>query len=206
MGRVDVRAIRRKQILEATKRLIVEKGWTEISILDICQEAGISSGVLTYHFRDKDEILFTFLEEVLAQIEAHSYRAVSSAYSLQEDISTFLAILPSLQKAEPHFPSILIQLVATSLHRPEIADRLHRLFRSIRQHKIDEWKAAGVFNEQGNDGEVLVSMLHSIALGVVLSGPFLGIELPLERAIQETERIMLACFPSSNPSSQAASS
>lgn len=206
MGRVDVRAIRQKQILEATKRLIVEKGWAEISILDICQEAGISSGVVTYHFRNKDEILFTFLEEFLAQIEAHSYRAVPGAYSLQEDVGTFLAILPSLQEAEPHFPSILIQLVAASLQRPEIADRLHRLFRSIRQHKIEEWKAAGVVNEQGDEGLVLVSMLHSVILGVALAGPFLGIDLPLERLMLETRRILQTCFLSLNPSPQATSS
>lgn len=206
MGRVDVRAIRRKQILEATKRLVVEKGWPEISILDICQEAGISSGVLTYHFRNKDEIMLTLLEEFLAQIEAHSYRAVPGAYTLQEDISTFLAILPSLQEAEPHFSSLLIQLVAASLHRPEIADRLHGLFGSIRQKKIEEWKAAGVVNEQGDDGLVLVSMLHSVILGVALAGPFMGIDLPRERLMQETKRILLACFPSSNPSSQATSS
>jgi hypothetical protein len=45
-------------------------------------------------------------------------------------------------------------------------------------------------------------MLHSVILGVVLAGPFLGIDLPRERLMQETRRILLACFPSSNPSSQ----
>jgi AcrR family transcriptional regulator len=206
MGRVDVRAIRRKQILEATKRLVVEKGWTEISILDICQEAGVSSGVVTYHFRNKDEIIFTFLEEFLAQIEAHSYRALPGTYTLQEDISTFLSIQTSQLEAEPHFPSLLIQLVAASLHQPEIADRLHEFFRRIRQRKIDEWRAAGIVNEQGDDGLVLVSMLHSVILGVMLGGPFLGIDLPPERLMQETRRILLACAPSSNPPSQATSS
>jgi AcrR family transcriptional regulator len=205
MSRVDVRTIRRKQILEATKRLVIEKGWTEISVLDICREAGISSGVLTYHFRNKDEIMFTLVEEVLAQIEAYSYQAVPGAYTPQEDINTFLGILASLGEAEPHFASLLIQVVAASLHRPEIAERLHKLFSTIRHHKIEEWKAAGVVNEQGDDGLVLVSMLHSIALGVALAGPFMGIDLPLERVIQETRRVMLACFPSSNPSSQTTS-
>jgi AcrR family transcriptional regulator len=202
MGRVDVRGIRRKQILDATKRLVVEKGWTEVSILDICHEAGISSGVITYHFRNKDEIMFALLEEFLDQIEAHSYRAVAGAYTLEEDISTFITILTSLQEAEPNFPSLLIQLVAASLHRPEIAKRLHGLFQTARQQKIEEWKTFGVVSSQGDDGVVLVSMLHSVILGVMLGGPFMGIDLPRERLMQETKRILLACFPPSNPSSQ----
>jgi hypothetical protein len=140
--------------------------------------------------------MFTLLEEFLAQIEAHSYRAAPVAYTLQEDISTFLALQTSLQEAEPHFPTLLIQLVAASLHRPEIAERLHGIFKRIRQQKIEEWKAAGVVNEQGDDGEVLVSMLHSVILGVMLGGPFLGIDLPHERLMQEVRRVLLACIPS----------
>ena len=89
MNRVDVRGIRRKQILDATKRVVVEKGWTEVTILDICHEAGISSGVITYHFQNKDEIMFALLEEILAQIKAHSYRAMPGVYTPEEDISTF---------------------------------------------------------------------------------------------------------------------
>lgn len=205
MNRVDVRGIRRKQILEATKRLVVEKGWTEISIQDICQEAGVSSGVVTYHFQNKDEIMFTLLEDFLGQIEALSYRAVNGVYTPEEDISTFMTILTSLQETEPNFPSILIQLVAASLHRPEIADRLHRIFGKARQQKIDEWKAAGVVSEKGDDGLVLVSMLHSVILGVLLGSPFMGIDLPRKRLMQETKRILLACFPKSNPSSQETS-
>jgi AcrR family transcriptional regulator len=205
MDRVDVRGIRRKQILDATKRLVVEKGWTEISILDICHEAGVSSGVVTYHFQNKDEIMFTLLEELLGQIEAHSFRPVRSAYTPEEDISTFLTILTSLQEVDPNFPSLLIQLVAVSLHRPEIAERLHGLFNKARQQKIKEWKAFGVVSRQGDDGLVLVSMLHSVILGVMLAGPFMGIDLPRERLMQETKRILLACFPSSNPSSQVMS-
>lgn len=50
----------------------------------------------------------------------------------------------------------MIQLVAVSLHRPEIAERLYGLFKRIRQQKEEEWKAARMVNEQGDDGEVLV--------------------------------------------------
>jgi AcrR family transcriptional regulator len=178
MSRVDVRAIRRKQILEAAERLTVERGWTEISILDICQEAGVSSGVLTYHFHNKDEIMFTLLEEFIVRIYAHLNTAVRDTHTPQEDVSTFLAALSALMEAEPHFPTLLIQFVAASLNRPEIAEKLHGLFRTIRQRRIEEWKSAGVINEPEDEALVLMSMLHVVALGLALGRPFLGIDLP----------------------------
>jgi AcrR family transcriptional regulator len=206
MGRVDVRAIRRKQILAAAERLAIQRGWTEITILDICQEAGISSGVLTYHFRNKDEIMFTLLEEFIARIDTHLNQAVRGAQTPQEDVSNFLAALTDLLEAEPHFPPLLIQFVAASLNRPEIAERLHALFATIRQRKVEEWRSTGMIGEQEEDQALSrVSMLHAIALGAVLGRPFLGIDLPGAPLMQEVSRLMLACFPVSITAPQATS-
>src|SRR5215472_1942580 len=64
MGRIDVHGIRREQILAAAEHLLASKGWAGTTFADICKEAGISNGVLTYHFKDKDEILLAVLENV----------------------------------------------------------------------------------------------------------------------------------------------
>jgi len=206
MSRVDVRKIRRKQILEAAERLAVERGWAEITILDICEEAGVSSGVLTYHFRNKDELLFSLLEEFIARIDGHLNKAVRGSQTPEEDVSSFLQALTALLESEPHFPLLLIHFVSISLNRPEIAERLHAIFARIRQRKIDELRASGITSgREHDDALVLVSMLHIVALGVALGQPILGINLPRERLIQEARRILLACFPSSNTISQGAS-
>lgn len=203
MGRVDVRTIRRKQILEAAERLAVERGWTEITILDICQEAGISSGVLTYHFQNKDEIMMALLEELITRIDTHLNKAVRSARTPEEDIDNFLQALTTLLETDPHFPPLLIHFVAASLSRPEIAQRLHTLFAAIRQRKIEELRSAGYGSEGEHDEALaLVSMLHIVALGLMLERPFLGIDLPRERLIQEARRLLLTCFSPVRTASQ----
>jgi AcrR family transcriptional regulator len=195
MGRVDVRAIRRKQILQAAERLAVERGWAEITILDICQEAGISSGVLTYHFQNKDEIMLTLLEELIVRIDAHLNKAVRSAQTPEEDVGNFLQALTTFLDTDPNFPLLLIHFVAVSLSRPEIAKRLHELFATIRQRKIGELRAAEFAGEKEQDDvSVQVNMLHIVALGVVLGRPFMGIDLPRERLMEEARRVLLACF------------
>ena len=42
---------------------------------------------------------------------------------------------------------------------------------------------------------VVVSMLHTVVLGVLVVQPFMGIDLTNARLIQEARRILLACFP-----------
>lgn len=48
---------RRAQIIAAATEVVAEVGYARASLARIAQHAGISKGVVTYHFRSKDEIL-----------------------------------------------------------------------------------------------------------------------------------------------------
>ncbi|QBD83015.1 TetR/AcrR family transcriptional regulator [Ktedonosporobacter rubrisoli] len=197
MSRVDVRSIRRKQILDAAERLAVKRGWAEITILDICQEAGVSSGVLTYHFQSKDEIMLALLEEFIGRLDTHLNKAVRGSKTPEEDINNFLQALTMSLEDDPHFPPLLIHFVAASLSRPEIAERLHALFGAIRERKIEELRAMEAVGEEEKDKVlILVNMLHIVTLGVVLARPILGIDLPYERLTEEARSLLLMCFSS----------
>lgn len=50
---------RRREILEATWRVIAEKGVEAATIREIAKEAGYSAGVLAHYFTNKDEILIS---------------------------------------------------------------------------------------------------------------------------------------------------
>lgn len=191
-NRIDVRSIRREQILEAAEQLAIERGWEQITILDICQKAGVSSGVLTYHFKNKDEILYTLLDVFIGRIDLHLNTATRGRMSLQEDINGFLQGLETLLVSEPHFPYLLIHFAAASLNRPKIAEKLKTLFAGFRHRKLEEWNAAGILtNREKDDNLILISMLHIVSLGVVLGRPIIGIDLPHDRLIQEVKRVML---------------
>ena len=47
----------RGRILGATAELIAEAGWSGFSTRDIAARAGVTQGVVTYHWRSKDESL-----------------------------------------------------------------------------------------------------------------------------------------------------
>jgi AcrR family transcriptional regulator len=57
MPRPIVRTQRREQIIRAALRLVRREGVHGFTTTDVADEAGVSRGILHYHFRDKEEIV-----------------------------------------------------------------------------------------------------------------------------------------------------
>lgn len=53
-----IEEIRRIELIEAAYRIFIQDGLKGLTTTRICQEAGMSQGILTYYFKDKDEVLF----------------------------------------------------------------------------------------------------------------------------------------------------
>ena len=49
----------REKIFQAAKRILQKKGYEELSIKNICEEAGVSNGSFYHHFKTKDDLLST---------------------------------------------------------------------------------------------------------------------------------------------------
>ncbi|ACV21781.1 TetR/AcrR family transcriptional regulator [Slackia heliotrinireducens] len=61
---VKTRAALREALIELTE----ERGWNGFSINDLCERANINRGTFYNHYRDKDELMMAFQDEVLEQI------------------------------------------------------------------------------------------------------------------------------------------
>ena len=48
---------RRIELIDATLRCIIKEGHAGLSVRKVCQEAGVSAGLLTHHFSGKDELI-----------------------------------------------------------------------------------------------------------------------------------------------------
>src|ERR1700709_982921 len=65
-----VEAVRQKQIIEAAITVVAREGYVRASMARIAQEAGLSKGLLSYHFRNKDHLLDQALRTTFAAITA----------------------------------------------------------------------------------------------------------------------------------------
>ena len=53
----------KERIFRAAKQILKKKGYEELSIKNICEEAGVSNGSFYHHFKTKDDLLSYYIEE-----------------------------------------------------------------------------------------------------------------------------------------------
>ena len=53
----------KERIFQAAKHILQKKGYEELSIKNICEEAGVSNGSFYHHFKTKDDLLSYYIEE-----------------------------------------------------------------------------------------------------------------------------------------------
>ena len=51
------------KIFKAARHILQKKGYEELSIKNICEEAGVSNGSFYHHFKTKDDLLSYYIEE-----------------------------------------------------------------------------------------------------------------------------------------------
>ncbi|RGT75272.1 TetR/AcrR family transcriptional regulator [Ruminococcus sp. AF18-22] len=53
----------KEKIFRAAKNILQKKGYEELSIKNICEEAGVSNGSFYHHFKTKDDLLSYYIED-----------------------------------------------------------------------------------------------------------------------------------------------
>ena len=80
---VDARIVKSRQSLrDALINLIEEKGFDALTVGDLCSAASLNRGTFYNHFRDKEDLLATFEEEIMQDLGR--YQVQMSQISLHE--------------------------------------------------------------------------------------------------------------------------
>lgn len=95
-----VEEIRRERIVEATVEVIAEVGYARASMARIAERAGISKGLISYHFRDKDDLM----EQTLRTTYAAIVESVVAAVDVTAAAPTILrdAVLQAAEYGRAH--------------------------------------------------------------------------------------------------------
>ena len=57
------KAVTRQKLIDATQEVIVQKGYTQVDILDITEQANVSRGTFYQHFRNKEECVRALMQQ-----------------------------------------------------------------------------------------------------------------------------------------------
>ncbi len=81
-----LRAMRREQILETAGQLVASEGLGALTIGALEKRLTFSRGVITYHFKNKEEIVRTLFKNAIETIDATAWAEVEAAQDLEERI------------------------------------------------------------------------------------------------------------------------
>jgi TetR/AcrR family transcriptional repressor of bet genes len=186
MARVDIHAIRREQILSAAERLLAQKGWSKTTFADICKEAGISNGVLTYHFKDKDEILLAVLQKVSCDLQDKNYPLLNTPQSLQDKLGMLVHDNLAATGEQRELCLLSLHLLSIATQRPEIAQWMQQVHNETFQQTRSAVEQA---IEQGEieqrDPTAVSAVLNMLLVGASVVTTVYDFDIPAKKLIEE---------------------
>ena len=128
MPRTPIRTIRREYILDIAERVMAERGWAGTTFATICQEAEISNGMLTYHFRDKDDLLFALFERSIGHWQERVQEIMSAPdRTLDGRIAALVQGMLHKSAEMREFSLLAYHFLSLGTERPDFSERLRAL-------------------------------------------------------------------------------
>ena len=127
--------IRREQVIAAAYALAVEGGLPAITIRDVATRAGMSSGLVLFHFSSKEQLVLELLDWVLATTT--TFRVGPSILATAAPLDRFSALLTQevLRLAiEPDRVRVFFAFWSAGLWNEDIRERM--------QPELDRYRAA----------------------------------------------------------------
>ncbi|QSQ24272.1 TetR family transcriptional regulator [Pyxidicoccus parkwayensis] len=124
---------RRQQIVDGLLKVMAERGYERASVGEIAKAAGLSPGLVHYHFSDKQEILLVLVEQLasrarirvtmrLARVKGDDARAKVDAF-----IDAFLA---TGGDAAPSAVASWVTISAEAIRQPEVRAAYDRVVKA----------------------------------------------------------------------------
>lgn len=148
--RQRIQDIRRRELIEATRAVIEERGFEHLTVADIARKAGFSNGYLHHHFRSKNDLLAETMRVLYADMRSF----IATNMSADMDARNRLAVIIDANFREEQFTrenaSIWISYLArvrferdfqrlqAIIQRRLRSNLLHDLNRLASQHVAEE--------------------------------------------------------------------
>ncbi len=91
----------RQRLLDAARKLFVERGYHATRPQDISREAGLGHGTFYLHFKDKQDCFLAFVEQARAEVDAALIERASGSQTLAAMVEAVLLAIYDYSEANP---------------------------------------------------------------------------------------------------------
>ena len=158
-------------LLDATERVLLDKGVAGVSTRNISREAGVNQALIHYYFGSVEQMLIAVLERIIAQ-ERERARAICA--SEQPFLSRWRSSVEwALDPTRPQWPKIWIELTTLAANHPQMYGMLSAHVAEIRKmymiealHSLEEFEGMSSTPETAL---VLVTLLGALSTGLMMN-------------------------------------
>ncbi|HYG83954.1 MAG TPA: TetR/AcrR family transcriptional regulator [Verrucomicrobiae bacterium] len=102
---------RRAQIIAATVFTLAELGYVNTSLAKIAKRAGISTSLILYHFKDKDELMAYALNDISAKWYMHVQNNIRTAKSAPDKLHAYIRANLMYMVERPEMMAARIEII-----------------------------------------------------------------------------------------------
>jgi AcrR family transcriptional regulator len=158
----------RSALIEAAKRLMLERGYARASVRDLASEAGANLGAVNYHFGSRENLLNQamfefFLEwgESVGQVEV-----APGAGPIEQLAARARAMVDGIPAAQPLFV-VFLEGLLQSRHSPDLRRELAEHYARQREQASERIRtSAGAGKMSPRTADVIASYMLAVADGL----------------------------------------
>jgi len=169
----DISNIRRAQLTRAAYKVVGQKGYYDFTIKDIAYEAGMSTGLVHYYFKNKEDLLLNLLKDMNKNMTMVLSRNISKAEDPREKLNIFMTQAFDLVKNERDYFYIVIDFW-TQINKNDRMKRANiKLFKSYRDEItkiLKEGVEKGVFVKMdiAYTSAVIISIIQGLIIQYII--------------------------------------
>ncbi len=192
MARLDIRTMRKDEIIEVASRLVAKKGWQNTTLADIAKEADISLGVITYHFSGKDEIIRSVMEKYVGENLSEIFLSLNEHEDPVEKIKQLIRLTLSMTMNHKDIYYVNFEYWARISWNQEIRDMNAQFYDFARDWTADcvrEGVKTGVFIKV--EPKEAATLINGLLIGIQAQHAFDQEAFDFERVAEMAERAVL---------------
>ncbi|HOF14812.1 MAG TPA: TetR/AcrR family transcriptional regulator [Spirochaetota bacterium] len=166
---VNVIELRRNQLTRAAYKVVSRKGYYNFTVRDIAKEAGLSTGLVHYYFKNKDDLLVSVLRVMNENLRSYLAKALEQIEDPKEKIIIFMDEAFHLVEREKEYFHVLIDFWTQINHNERIRKANIKLYQSYRAECakiIQEGIGKNVFNNV--DVQYTATMIVAFIQGLII--------------------------------------
>ncbi len=119
-------------ILDASKRVLARYGYAKTTIAKVAEEAGVSRGLLHYHFKNKEEMLARVLRANMEEGDKIVTDIINNCTSVEMVAKKLVETFKKIVQTDPDYFYLFLEGLGALRHSETVRNELMNLYDSFR--------------------------------------------------------------------------